>query len=97
MAGYAQISVSPATPTDNDTVTITFDATKGNGALTGVLPVYMHTGVLTTDSQGGTDWKFVKTAWGENLPSVRLQNPGVTAIKQKFTFLLISICPPRCR
>ena len=45
---FSQIlSVSPAFPTINDVVTIVYDATEGNGALTGVSPVYAHTGVIT--------------------------------------------------
>ena len=39
------VSVDPAFPTQNDTVTITFDATEGNGALVGFVPVYAHTGI----------------------------------------------------
>lgn len=39
-SGKAQIlSVDPAFPTQNDTVTIIYDATEGNGALSGFVPV----------------------------------------------------------
>ena len=41
------LSVTPAFPSQNDTVTIIYDATEGNGALTGVVPVYAHAGLIT--------------------------------------------------
>ena len=40
------VSVDPPFPTINDEVTITFDATQGNGDLTNIIPVYAHTGVI---------------------------------------------------
>ncbi|MEL6654110.1 MAG: hypothetical protein AAFQ87_25220, partial [Bacteroidota bacterium] len=40
-SGNAQVvSVDPIFPTVEDTVTITFDASEGNGELLGVSPVY---------------------------------------------------------
>ena len=47
LTAMAQIlSVTPAFPSQNDTVTIIYDATEGNGALTGVVPVYAHAGLI---------------------------------------------------
>jgi hypothetical protein len=41
-AGSAQIlSVTPAFPTQNDSVTIVYNAAQGNGALVGTTPVYI--------------------------------------------------------
>lgn len=61
----AQLSVVPALPGPDDTVTVTFDATRGNGALMGYPgPVYAHTGVLTPASTDSSDWRYVATAWG---------------------------------
>lgn len=57
------LSVDPAFPNQNDTVTITFDATQGNGALTGVVPVYAHTGVIT-QANGPGNWQNVQGNWG---------------------------------
>lgn len=57
------ITVSPGFPTDNQEVSITFDASKGNKGLAGYSgDVYMHTGVITDKSSGPTDWKYVKSA-----------------------------------
>lgn len=40
---------------------------KGNEALAGYSgKVYAHTGVITSNSTSGTDWKYVKGIWGTN-------------------------------
>ena len=55
----------PAFPTVNDTVTIFFDASEGNGALADFAgPIYAHTGVITNRSTNGSDWKHVIGNWG---------------------------------
>ena len=58
------LSVSPVFPKETDTVTIMYNAKLGNGALVGVSQVYAHTGVITTASTGGSDWKHVVGTWG---------------------------------
>lgn len=54
----------PALPSQNDQVTLYYDAAEGNGELTGVIPVYIHTGVITSNSMGPSDWQNVQTNWG---------------------------------
>jgi len=55
----------PAFPTQTDDVTVYFDASQGNGALAGFQgDVYAHTGVITTASTNGNDWKHVVGNWG---------------------------------
>lgn len=50
---------------DQDSITITFDATQGNGALNNFTgPVYAHTGVITNLSTSNSNWRYVKSAWG---------------------------------
>jgi glycosidase len=50
---------------DNDNITITVDATKGNQALLGFAGnVFVHVGVITNLSTGPSDWKYVKFTWG---------------------------------
>lgn len=63
----AQIVTSaPAFPAETDSVTITFDATKGTAGLANCnCDVYIHTGVITNLSSGGNDWKHVFTTWGQ--------------------------------
>jgi len=55
----------PAFPTKFDDVTVYYDATKGNGALAGYHgDVFAHTGVITSESVNGNDWKHVIGNWG---------------------------------
>jgi len=61
----AQVVYSePPHPTERDSITIYFDATKGDGGLkdyTG--DIYAHTGVITNLSATGKDWRYVVTPW----------------------------------
>ncbi|MFM1933120.1 MAG: hypothetical protein RL226_2423, partial [Bacteroidota bacterium] len=62
---YTQVIwTEPAFPTQDDIVTLYYDATQGNGDLTGVIPIYIHTGVITTNSANGNDWQHVIGNWG---------------------------------
>jgi len=70
------LDVSPAFPTQQDVVTIVYDASKGNGALVGVSPVYAHTGLITQASTSPSDWKHVKGTWGSADPTVLMDNLG---------------------
>ncbi|MEO0731641.1 MAG: alpha-amylase family glycosyl hydrolase [Bacteroidota bacterium] len=62
----AQLIVTdPAAPTDDQSVTIIFDATQGTGGLVDCgCDVYLHTGVITSNSSGSSDWQYVQTEWG---------------------------------
>lgn len=56
----AQVTCSPAFPSVTDAVTITFDATQGNGALTGVSPVYAQMASITLSASTSlTTWEYV--------------------------------------
>src|SRR5688572_17692262 len=70
------VEVNPVFPRITDDVTITFCATEGNGALTGISPVYAHTGVITSESTSGTDWKHVQGNWGTADPRVLMTSIG---------------------
>jgi len=71
------ITADPPFPTENDQVTITFDATQGSGGLAGYNgTVYAHTGVITNLSTSGSDWRYVKAGWGENIPDCAMTNIG---------------------
>lgn len=63
---YGQLLTwTPDFPKDNDNVTITVDATKGNQGLMGFAGnVYVHVGVITNLSTSPTDWEYVKFTWG---------------------------------
>lgn len=71
------ITANPPIPTDQDQVVITFNATLGSGGLAGYSgSVYAHTGVITENSTSGTDWKYVKAGWNENIPECQMSNVG---------------------
>jgi hypothetical protein len=72
----AQVSCIPVFPNADDQVTITFDATQGNGALAGVGPVYGHFGVITNLSTSPTDWKYVQTTWAVNNAAAQMTSAG---------------------
>lgn len=77
LPGKSQIlSVDPIFPTSDDTVTIIYDATQGNGTLTGISPVYAHTGLITSASTSPGDWKYVQGNWGTADPNVLMEDLG---------------------
>ena len=72
MASAQIITTDPAFPSESQSVTITYDATEGNGALAGFTgDVYLHTGVITNKSTSNSDWKYVKFDWSTNDASVQ--------------------------
>jgi 1,4-alpha-glucan branching enzyme len=74
---FAQVTSDPAFPTEQQPVTIYFDATEGTGGLEGFTgDVYAHTGVLTDQSNGPGDWKYVVADWGENPDKIKLTRIG---------------------
>lgn len=54
----------PAFPTIDDQVTLYYNSALGNGELQSVIPIYIHTGVITNNSTGPSDWQNVQTTWG---------------------------------
>ncbi|VAW27531.1 1,4-alpha-glucan branching enzyme, partial [hydrothermal vent metagenome] len=87
MGVYAQvITAKPVLPTASDSVTITFDASKGDAGLkdfTG--DVYAHTGVITDKSTSSSDWKYVKANWGVNIPACKMTSLGNNLWQLKIT------------
>jgi len=70
------VTTSPAFPTENSEVTITFDASQGNqGLMDFTGDVYAHTGVITDKSTSGSDWKYAPT-WGDNSEKYKLTSLG---------------------
>ena len=67
----------PNYATEWDSITVYFDATEGDQGLMGFTgEVWAHAGVITTASTGPTDWKYVKTNWGENTDDTQLTPLG---------------------
>ena len=58
----------PPFPSVDDQVTLYYDATEGNGELQGTIPVYIHTGLITSQSSTPTDWQYVNMPWASTDP-----------------------------
>jgi glycosidase len=69
------LNVEPAFPTKNDIITLTYDASEGNGALIGLSPIYAHTGVIV-NGDALTNWQLVQGTWGTADASVAMNNLG---------------------
>ena len=75
---------TPAFPKDNDNITITVDATKGNHGLMGFSGnVYVHIGVITNLRTSGTNWLYVPFTWGSTATAAQATPDG--ANKWKYT------------
>lgn len=83
----AQIVTSvPAIPTDNQTIVLTYDATKGTAGLkdyTG--DVYAHIGVITDKSSSSSDWKYVLAAWGVNVDKAKMTRTATNTYQLTLT------------
>ncbi|MDR9415562.1 MAG: alpha-amylase family glycosyl hydrolase, partial [Gracilimonas sp.] len=83
LAAFAQVVTSePPFPTEEQPVTIIFDASEGTAGLedyTG--DVYVHTGVITDESTEGdlTDWKYVIAEWEQNIPKAKMTRIGANS------------------
>ena len=75
---FAQLIITdPPFPTVDNEVVITFNSSFGNGGLSGYTgDMYAHTGVITSASSSGSDWKYVKADWDENIPECQMTNIG---------------------
>ncbi|HHM21777.1 MAG TPA: hypothetical protein ENJ20_07105, partial [Bacteroidetes bacterium] len=64
---YTQIVwTEPPFPTDQEPVTVFFDATEGTAGLANCgCDVYLHTGLITSKSNSPSDWRYVFTTWGQ--------------------------------
>lgn len=79
------VTFTPSFATQFDSVTITFDATQGNGDLAGFTgDVYLHTGVITTKSSSPSDWQYVPNGWDEYPSKVLATSLGNN--KWEFTY-----------
>ena len=78
------LEIDPVFPTADDTVTIIYNATEGNGALVGVTPVYAHAGLITENSTSATDWKYVQGNWGTPDPNTLMEDLGNDRHKIKY-------------
>lgn len=76
-ASFGQIVwTDPAFPTQDDMVTLYYDATQGNGEVAGVQPLYCHTGVITSLSVDEYNWQHVQGNWGTADSNVLMDYQG---------------------
>ncbi len=61
-------------PSADESFTLTFDPTKGDGGLSGFTgDVYIHTGVITNLSNNSpSNWRYVKSDWTTNNPAAKM-------------------------
>ena len=73
------VTTSPAIITqDTQSITITLHTDGGNRGLLGLSPsdaVYAHTGLITSASTSGSDWKYAPK-WGDNSAKYKLTPAG---------------------
>ena len=76
--GIAQVVYTdPNYATETDSITVFFDATQGDmGLMDYQGDIWAHTGVITSNSTHSTDWRYVKTNWGENTSETQLISLG---------------------
>lgn len=73
------ITIDPLFATINDNnVVITYDASQGSAGLLGENTIYAHTGVITSASTSGSDWRYVIANWTTNLPKALLTRIGTS-------------------
>ncbi|MEG1585335.1 MAG: alpha-amylase family glycosyl hydrolase [Bacteroidales bacterium] len=75
--GVAQVTTSPAFIQKDYTgeIIVYFDATRGNRGMTGATSCYAHTGVITNESTGNSDWKHAPE-WKDNSPKYKMESVG---------------------
>lgn len=83
---YAQVVVAtPEFPTVATPVTIVFDATQGSKGLMGYTgDVYAHTGVITDESKGDSDWRYA-SSWNANEEKYKMTFMGSNKWKLEIT------------
>ncbi len=86
-AGAQVAWLEPPNPPVDDTVTLFYDANKGNKELAGWKgDVYLRTGVITNKSIDGDDWKHVIGNWGKDDKRVKMTARGNGIFS--FTFVI---------
>ena len=67
------VTTNPAFPVENGPVTLYFHSDQGDGGLADYNgDIYAHTGVITENSNSGSDWKYVIAGWSENTDKAKL-------------------------
>lgn len=81
-----QVTTEPQLPIHNQKAKLIYNATEGTGGLrdyTG--DVYAHIGVLTSNSSSNSDWKYVKTNWGQNSSETQMTRTAPNTYELELT------------
>ena len=71
------VTTNPTFVTEDQPVTIIFDATKGTAGLMGnTEDWYAHIGVSTDNSTSSSDWRYVKTPWPNSTNQAQANTPA---------------------
>jgi 1,4-alpha-glucan branching enzyme len=82
---YAQVvTYTPNYVTVNDSITIIFNSSQGNGALAGADSVWIHTGIITDRSASSGDWHYKKRAYAFPDSSVLMTKIATNVFRIKF-------------
>jgi hypothetical protein len=75
---FAQITTIPETiPSGyNGEITIIFNPNEGNRGMVDATECYAHTGLITAESLGNEDWKYVVEGWRMNTSKTKLTKNG---------------------
>lgn len=81
------VTLDPSFPTPDGSLTITFDATRGDGGLAGFTgDVYLYTGLITSESTSSSDWRYVRPAGGWTSYPEELKATPLGNDKWEFTY-----------
>jgi len=79
------IWLKPENPSVTDSVTLYFNAAEGNKALLDQSGnVYLHSGVITSKSIDGHDWKYAVGNWGKDDKNVLMKREGKNLYSFRF-------------
>lgn len=80
----AQVTTNPSVITNDQVIEILFDATQGNKGMVGATECYAHTGLITSSSNGTSDWKYAPV-WGDNDAKYKMVSVGTDKWKLTIT------------
>ena len=67
---------TPPFPSADEPVVLHYDAAEGNGELAGVAPIFIHAGLITSESETPSSWQNVIMPWGSTDPNWQLSSEG---------------------
>ena len=78
------VTYTPNNVTANDSITIIFNASQGNGTLAGADSVWIHTGLITDRSSSTSDWHYKKRAYAFPDSAVLMTKIATNVFRIKF-------------